>query len=194
MFPAVKGSQGASARFAALVKAAGQPHVVTLWTRPEEDREFMKAVRGHRVLTVRQENTGTRKDHGEVGFVREGSNVYLVFPKSVKDFEGKRVIGIKYDLLAEAKPRGPARSARRERRKGPAAPRKKEAPAAKPEPRFAVEVERTAAARMTVEVTAKTAALARELALEQVKQMPVEVEHAAVRTRILSARKMTTNN
>jgi hypothetical protein len=99
-----------------VVKAAGQPHVVTLWTRPEDDRDFMAAVRANRVLTVRQETTGTHKDHGEVGFLREAqaSNLYLVFPKSLKDFEGKRVVGIKYDLLAEPEPRGPVAMTRRE--------------------------------------------------------------------------------
>jgi hypothetical protein len=189
----VKGSQSASARFAALVKEAGQPHVVTLWTRPEEDREFMKAVRDHRVLTVRQENTGARKDHGEVGFTADAqsSNLYLVFPKSIKDFEGKRVVGIKYDLLAEAKPRGPVASVRPKRRE---MKRGKEARAPKPEPRFAVALERRATGGLTMEVTARSAAAARKLALARAEDMPFDLPRAAVRSRVLSTRKMKTNN
>jgi hypothetical protein len=189
----VKGS--VSARFTEVVKAAGRPHVVTLWTRPEEDREFMNAVRAQRVLTVRQENTGVRKDHGEAGFIadRHSSNLYLVFPKSIKEFEGKRVVGIKYDLLTEAKPRGPVASRRPKR---PEARAGKEAPVPKPTPeaRFAVELERRATAGTTMEVTARSAAAARKLALEQAKGMPFAVARAAVRTRILSTRKMKTNH
>jgi len=155
----------------------------------------MQAVRGHRVLTVRQENTGTRKDHGEVGFSADAqtSNLYLVFPKSIQDFAGKRVVGIKYDLLVEAEPRGPVARGRRER---PAAapPRKKEPPAPKPEPRFAVEVERSATVTTTLEVTAKTAAVARKMALEQAAETPPDMSRATLRTRILSARKVKTNH
>lgn len=170
--------------------------MVTLWTRPEEDLEFMKAVRAHRVLTVRQQNTGARKDHGEVGFIadKQSSNLYLVFPKSIQDFEGKRVVGIKYDLLAEAKPRGPMAGAHREKGKVRAKPKEERAkPAprvAKPEPRFEVALERTATATATVEVTAKSAGAARKLALEQAKEMPLDVSRASVRTRVKAMRKL----
>jgi hypothetical protein len=93
-------------RFTALVQASGQPEVANLWTRPEEDKPFMKAVRENRVLTVKQENLGSSKDFGVVGFLREKNVSYLVFPKSLEKFKDRRVIGIKYDLVRTGGPLG----------------------------------------------------------------------------------------
>jgi hypothetical protein len=187
----VKGTD--TARFAVVVKAAGQPHVVTLWTRPEDDREFMEALRAKRVLTVRQENTGTRKDHGEVGFMREGSNVYLVFPKSLKDFEGKRIVGLKYDLVAEPKTRSPVATKPPKTGEVRAKEKKKEARPPRPAPCFAVAVRRTATTTMTVEVTATSAAAARKLAMAEAEKGPFDVRGAALGTRITALRKLKTN-
>jgi hypothetical protein len=138
-------------------------------------------------------------------------------------------VGIKYDLLAEEKPRGPVATPRpkqregsprgkqkpiskerpvvakleptvakatagRARRKEKEQGQERQQPAPKPEPRFAVEVQRTATATTTLEVTAKTGALAKKMALERAGEAPVDVSRAVVRTRILSVRKMKTNN
>ena len=39
-------------RFDALLKTVGQPVQVTLWTKPEDDHDFMRAVKEKRVVTV----------------------------------------------------------------------------------------------------------------------------------------------
>jgi hypothetical protein len=185
-----------STRFAALVKTAGQPHAVTLWTQPEEDAEFMKAVRGNRVLTVHQESVGQRKDHGEVGFNQDAHATYLVFPKSLKEFEEKRVVGIRYDLLAETPVRRPVPPARTTKRPGQA-PVQRAEPVATPEPapepklRFAVTVQRTAIGTATIEVIAKSAGLARKMALERAQDRPFDIAHATIRSQVKAVDKMS---
>lgn len=124
-----------TARFAEVVKSCGAPEVATLWTDPKDDKPFQRALREDRVMTVHQAAVGTTKDFAEVG-IRRGANVsYLVFPKSLKLFADRRVIGIRYDLLAEPEPRGEARPTRSERaepaRKTGAKPKKQPSPPAK---------------------------------------------------------------
>jgi hypothetical protein len=102
----MKVSSTKTLRFTALVQEAGQPEAANLWTRPEADKPFMKAVRENRVLTVKQENLGSSKDFGVVGFLREKNVSYLVFPKALDKFKDRRVIGIKYDLVQTAPPLG----------------------------------------------------------------------------------------
>jgi hypothetical protein len=48
-------------RFAALVQKSGKPEVATLWTKPEEDKAFMDAMKHNRVLTVAQRLKGNKK-------------------------------------------------------------------------------------------------------------------------------------
>jgi hypothetical protein len=84
-------------RFAKLVEAAGQPHVLTLWTEPGKDSELQKAVRENRVLTVEQPPTGTKKDLGKIGFHRDANVSYLIFPKRLPKQSETKVVGIKYD-------------------------------------------------------------------------------------------------
>lgn len=93
-------------RFDALLKAAGPPVPVTLWTKPEDDRDFMRATKERRVVTVIQNNVGTQKDYGLVGFYPQERATYLLFGKRIDLPEETKVIGIKYDRLATAKPRG----------------------------------------------------------------------------------------
>ena len=52
-------------------------------------------------MTIHQENVGAKKDSGVVGFAEHPHAQYLVFPKSLRRFDGRRVIGIKYELLAK---------------------------------------------------------------------------------------------
>lgn len=93
-------------RFDALVKSAGEPEQVTLWTKPEDDADFMKAVRGNRVVTVIQRNVGTKKDFGVVGLLVQKNAVYLIFPKQIAAPAETKVIGIKYDRIGTAEPKG----------------------------------------------------------------------------------------
>lgn len=88
-------------RFAELVARAGKPEPHQLWSDPGRDRTFQRARKEHRVLTIHQENVGTKKDFGVVGFHEEPRAQFVIFPKSIREFEGRRVIGINYDLLEQ---------------------------------------------------------------------------------------------
>jgi hypothetical protein len=84
-------------RFAQVVEKAGTPQVYTLWQKPAQDRHLQSQIKNHRIMTIQKSDGGT--EFGMVGFKeRKGAN-YLVFPKSLKRFENKRIIGIKWDLV-----------------------------------------------------------------------------------------------
>ena len=100
-------SQSKTVRFDALVKTSGQPEQVTLWTKPEDDAAFMKAVRDNRVATVIQQNVGTKKDFGVVGFDAQKNAAYLIFPKRISHPSKTKIVGIKYERIAAAAPKGP---------------------------------------------------------------------------------------
>lgn len=96
-------------RFAQLVEKSGKPRLHVMWGPPEKDREFQQAVKANRVLTIHQENVGTKKDFGKIGFSKEGPAQFLIFPRSLNLFEDRRVVGINYELFeSELKPRGKA--------------------------------------------------------------------------------------
>jgi hypothetical protein len=86
-----------TARFTDVVERAGEPEVYTLWQKPAADRHFQSLLKKARVMTVRASETGT--EFGEVGFHEQKGASYLAFPKSLRRFEGKRVVGIKWDLV-----------------------------------------------------------------------------------------------
>ena len=96
-----------TARFAAVVKACGAPEPAELWRKPEQDQRFMAAVRQNRLLTVKQENVGAKKDFGVVGFLKEKNVSYLIFPKPLNAFAHRRIVGIRYNLLKAPRPLGP---------------------------------------------------------------------------------------
>ncbi|HVY70043.1 MAG TPA: hypothetical protein VHH73_08945 [Verrucomicrobiae bacterium] len=75
---------------------------------------MQKAIRADRVMTLRQTVVGHRPDSGAIGFEAGVKGQILLFPKSLRPFEGRRVIGIKYDLLKDepARPHS-ARSSKR---------------------------------------------------------------------------------
>jgi hypothetical protein len=79
-------------RFLQIVEECGQPHVYTLWEKPAADRRFQAQLKNNRVMTVQKSESGT--DFGIIGFKKRKGARYLVFPKSLKRFEDKRVIGI----------------------------------------------------------------------------------------------------
>lgn len=50
-------------------------------------------------MTLHIQNTGTRKDHGEIGLKESAQRTLLIFPKSLEDFEGKKVVGVDTGLI-----------------------------------------------------------------------------------------------
>jgi hypothetical protein len=114
------------ARFSKVVEKAGEPEAYLLLMDPAKDRTFQAAVKAQRVMTVFQEAVGTKTDRGEVGFQPGRSRQYLVFPKSLKAFAGRSVVGIKYNLI------GSPEVPKNERAKAPRPPKKTKA---KPAPK-----------------------------------------------------------
>ena len=96
--PLVKLLKVKTARFSDLVDNAGKPQPYTLWQKPAADRHFQSALKNHRVATIQQGESGT--EFGMVGFKQSKTARYLIFPKSLKRFEGQRIVGIKWDLVA----------------------------------------------------------------------------------------------
>lgn len=95
-------------RFKQIVNACGPPRVYLSWIKPAKDQELLKLQKNNRVMTVHQVLRGAGKDFGTVGiFKGERSVQLLVFPKSLRRFEDRRVIGIDYALLAP-EPNAPA--------------------------------------------------------------------------------------
>jgi hypothetical protein len=64
------------------------------------------AWRENRVLTIRQAPGGHTKDFGVVGFRSEHNASYLLFPKPLTEFEGRKIVGIAYEAV-HTPPRGP---------------------------------------------------------------------------------------
>ena len=83
-------------RFADVVENAGKPEVYTLWQKPAQDRHLQSEIKNNRVMTIQQSDAGT--EFGIVGFKERPGARYLVFPKSLKRFENRRIVGIKWDL------------------------------------------------------------------------------------------------
>ncbi|MDB6167429.1 MAG: hypothetical protein JWM88_293 [Verrucomicrobia bacterium] len=102
------GTSGKTVRFAAVVTKGGPPTTYLLWSDPRKDAKFRRAVAEHQVMTVHREVRGPHKDHGEVGYQPDRHALFLLFPKSLRRFEGKRVVGIDYDLLTHETASAPA--------------------------------------------------------------------------------------
>ena len=86
-------------RFSKIVETAGKPIVHLLWMDPAKDVVLQKAIHANRVMTVHQEQINAKADYGTIGFERGVSGQILIFPKSLKSFADKQVVGVKYDLL-----------------------------------------------------------------------------------------------
>ncbi|PYJ17437.1 MAG: hypothetical protein DME96_05930 [Verrucomicrobia bacterium] len=87
-----------TARFLQVVEKCGDPQVYTLWQKPTADRHFQSQVKKNRVMTVQKSESGT--DFGIAGFMERKGATYLVFPKSLKRFADKRIVGIDWALLS----------------------------------------------------------------------------------------------
>lgn len=152
----------ATIRFAAVVQTSGKPEVYLPLADPKHDRNFMRAVREQRVLSLKQEPTGTKKDFGTVGFVPDKYVSYLIFPKSLAAFADKRVVGIKYDTLENASVAAPQPKARTAGRSiKPATPKPKPRPRPK---RFKATVRITTTNEIQISVLAMDKDEAREKA------------------------------
>jgi hypothetical protein len=86
-------------RFAEMVEKCGQPEVYTLWQKPKADRHLQSLLKNNRVMTILQSESGS--DFGLVGFREAKGARYLAFPKSLKRFIDRRVVGIKWELVRE---------------------------------------------------------------------------------------------
>ncbi|MEO7598253.1 MAG: hypothetical protein ABIV50_04935 [Opitutus sp.] len=93
-----------TARFVEVVEKSGRPETYLLWVPAARDKRFQRAVKDHRIMTVHQELRGAKKDYGVVGFHEEDNAQYLLFPKSLRRFDERRVIGIDYELLGKGQP------------------------------------------------------------------------------------------
>lgn len=88
-----------TARFSEVIENCGKPHVYTLWQKPSADRNLQAQITKTRVMTILKSESGT--DFGIVGFKESREARYLVFPKSLKRFAEKRIIGIDWALVRE---------------------------------------------------------------------------------------------
>jgi hypothetical protein len=88
-----------TARFSQVVEKCGEPHVYTLWQKPSADRLLQAQIKNHRVMTIQRTESGT--DFGIVAFKERKGATYLVFPKSLKRFADKRIIGIDWGLVRQ---------------------------------------------------------------------------------------------
>ena len=86
-------------RFSQIIEKCGKPQVYTLWQKPSTDRHLQAQIKKSRVMTILKSDSGT--DFGIVGFKESKKARYLIFPKSLKRFAEKRIIGIDWALVSE---------------------------------------------------------------------------------------------
>ena len=86
-----------TARFSDVVAHSGKPGVYTLWQKPSADRHLQSLIKNNRIMTVEKTDSGTA--FGFVGFKEHKGASYLAFPKSLKRFADKRIVGINWDLV-----------------------------------------------------------------------------------------------
>ena len=158
-------------RFGKILEAGGKPEAYLAFSDPDKDPSFMRAAKESRVVTIRQEPTSKHKDFGIVGYVKEKYATYLIFPKSLREFDGQRVIGIDYSILQSADVRIGGKVPAPRKKPEPKKAKTKSAAIPKPEPprpapkpkpekakpqpkRFMVEVQVTTVDRKEIEVTA----------------------------------------
>jgi hypothetical protein len=173
-------------RFAKIVETGGKPEAYLAFSDPDRDPHFMRAAKEPRVVTVKQDPTSNRKDFGIVGYVKEKYATYLIFPKSLRQFKGQRVIGIDYSILESADVRiggkvsaprkkpapKKAKSAAIGKAKPPVPVAKSEPKPEKPKPqpkRFRVELQITTVHRKEIEVTAWNRVEAKKNAIREVE-------------------------
>ena len=88
-----------TARFSQVIENCGKPQVYTLWQKPSADRHLSAQIKRNRVMTIVKSERGT--DFGIVGLKESKEARYLIFPKSLTRFAGKRIIGIDWAFVCE---------------------------------------------------------------------------------------------
>ena len=88
-----------TARFSIVIENCGKPQVYTLWQKPSADRPLQAQIKKNRVMTILKGESGT--DFGIASFKESKDARYLIFPKSLKLFADKRIIGIDWALVPE---------------------------------------------------------------------------------------------
>jgi hypothetical protein len=88
-----------TARLSQVIEKCGKPQVYTLWQKPSVDRHFQSQIKNNRVMTILRSDSGT--DFGIIGFKESRTTRYLIFPKSLKRFAEKRIVGIDWALIRE---------------------------------------------------------------------------------------------
>ena len=160
-------------RFSKIVETAGKPIVHLLWMDPAKDVVLQKAIHANRVMTVHQEQINAKADYGTIGFERGVSGQILIFPKSLKSFADKQVVGVKYSLLDwPAVPKG--EQARK------VVPAKHSAKAKSPDTRIAAPAEPSAKAKppdTKISAPAAQAALAEKATAGVIKFPDPEDDH-----------------
>jgi hypothetical protein len=151
-----------TARFTEVVAAAGAPQVHPLWLQPDKDPALKRAVRDCRVMTIHQALRGTKKDYGSVGLHLEGSTQVLVFPKPLRRFSGRHIVGIDYKLVVQPDPKDPAPP--------PPPPKKKALPPAPAPAAPKVKTEKKAAPSARAERELHPKALTREELLGEIRK------------------------
>jgi hypothetical protein len=86
-------------RFKELIAHCGRPEIHLSWSVPTKDRVLQRAVMDNRLLTVHQQGRGAKKDFATVGLHPGKFVQYLVFPRSLRAFADRKVVGIDYDSL-----------------------------------------------------------------------------------------------
>jgi hypothetical protein len=86
-------------RFSEVIEKSGKPQVYTLWQKPSADRHLQSQIKNHRVMTILKSESGT--DFGIVGFKETKEARYLIFPKSLKRFAEKRIVGIDWAVVRD---------------------------------------------------------------------------------------------
>jgi hypothetical protein len=174
-------------RFSRVVEESGRPELVTLWQAPDQNRTFRTALHQDRVMTILREPVGTKKDFGVIGYLKKRNVSFLIFPRSLKAFHEKRVVGIKYHLIAPSKPRGkPVRLQNAEGRRV-ALPKNKTKSKVGP---FQVTIRCTAVAEVRERVEATNKADASEQAMERVTRRTIDFPDASVSRKIVKVKKL----
>lgn len=123
-----------TSRFKRVVQRCGPPSVQLTFVAAKKDVGLQRLERAKRVMTVHRAGRGKGSDYGLVGLLEERGAQLLVFPKSLRPFIGRRVVGIDYSLLTStAKTTGNTATVQA-RRKAAAPPSKPQKPPALPRP------------------------------------------------------------
>ena len=168
-------------RFGDLVRNFGRPQIVTLWTRPDENKELTKAIKANRVLTVIQEPG--KRDYGLIDFKMQPGASFLIFPRALPNEPAARVVGINYQLAEESLP---THAATIKPAKEQARPQPSKAKTLVPRTRkFRVKIRRIATVEDEIDVEASNRKAAEHQAMESAQARPFKLEQAKICEEVL---------